>query len=201
MDNLAFEDKDIQYAYRSIHDFFDGYHLGSAIKETEKIIKAAASYKAWLTNEPYRPIYFMEQFYGLIQAAYMVTKNYSARTACVLKEPVNGHPNLLLTQNYVSIYQSCTPWNNIPRHLTAAQYHDPYIAIEKFTKYATEIEWKEACKDLSEYALTNDSIDEEYPCYKLLPIRLHILRLIEACHLLEVRSTAAKPKPKSPKKK
>ncbi len=43
----AFEDKDIQYAYTSIHDFFDFFGLSNALLNTEHLLKAAISDKAW----------------------------------------------------------------------------------------------------------------------------------------------------------
>jgi hypothetical protein len=196
MEAQTFENKDIQYAYRSIHDFFDYYGFSGCIKEAGQIIKAAASYKPWHRDAPYGPVYFMENLQQLIAAAYSIKNNYSSRAVCIINSGT-GIPDLSLIQNYVSRYNSSTPWNNMPRHLTAAQYHDPYKAIEKFTKYATEPEWQQVCKDLVEYALSNASIDDEYHCNKLLAIRLHILRLIEACHLLELRSNPAKPQPQS----
>jgi hypothetical protein len=190
------QNKDTQYACQSIHDFFDCYHLEAAIKEAEKMIKQAARHKAWRTKNPYRPVFFTGKLQELVTAAFTITEHHAQREACII-EPVNeeGLPDLEQKQHFVSRYRSCTTWSNIPRHLTAAQYHDPYIAIKKFTSYATAIEWKQIGHDLAEYALTNYPIDEEYPAHRLLTIRLHILRLIEACHLLAVRSRPPQPQP------
>lgn len=193
-----FEDKDVLYAYRSIHDFFDNYHFSAAVKETNRIIKAAASEKAWLTRRPYRPVYFMEIMQPLLVAAFMLEKNFSRRACCILVSD-DGTPNLAQAQHFVGRHRYSNAWNCMPRHLNAAQYHDPYLAIRKFTAYETEAAWKQACKDLAEYALSNSSIADEYPLSEMLAIRLHLLRLLEACHLLQVRSN--NPKPASPKKK
>lgn len=193
METYAREDKDTQYAYRCLQDFFDCYQLSQALTETEKITRAAVKPKAWRTKRPYRPVLFMEQFSQLVHAAFCIMTNYSEREASIIKAPADGEPDLRQTQNYFSLYRNCSAWSNMPRHLTAAQYHDPYIVLRKFTSYAAEPEWKQVCKDFAEYALTNGRMDEEYPGYKLLPIRLHMLRLLEACHLILVRSARAKP--------
>ena len=195
-------DKDLQYAWHSIHDFFDGYHLSFAVEEMERIIKAAARYKAWNLEYPYRPVHFMEHLQQLVTGAYCITKTHlTCKDGLVTATTPTGEPDLLIKNDFIPSGRYSNIWNCMPRYLTAAQYMRPWKAIKKFTEYATETEWLTACKDLAEYALSNTSIDEEYPCHKLLPIRLHLLRLIEACHLLEVRSNAAKPQPKSPKKK
>jgi len=186
-------DKDLQYAWHSIHDFFDAYHLSFAVEETERIIKAAARHRSWNLDYPYRPIHFMEHVQELVTAACCIAKSYlTGKEGTVTLTSPTGEPDLLIKSDFVSSGRYSNVWNNMPRHLTAPQYFQPWKAIKKFTTYATEAEWKATCKDLAEYALSNISIDEEYPCYKLLPIRLHLLRLIEACHLLEVRSNTAK---------
>lgn len=197
MEKQTLENKDLQQAYRNIHDFFDWYDFASAIKETERIIMAAARTKFWFRDYPYRSIGFMNKLQELVAAAFLIKQDYFSRPACVLYT-TSGIPDLALTQNFVDHYSSSTTWNNVPRHLTAIQYADPYIVIEKFICYATEPEWKQTCNYLAEYALCNESVDAQYSCFELLTIRLHLLRLIEACHLLEVR---ANKKTKRSKKK
>jgi hypothetical protein len=188
------ENKDIQYAYRSIHEFFDNYDFYSAVKETNRIIKAAASEKAWLTRRPYQPVYFMEVMQPLIAAAFVLEKHAGRRASCIILSET-GIPDLAQTQNYVGRHRYSNAWNCMPRHLNAAQFHDPYLAIRKFTARQTEGEWKQVCKDLGEYALSNSSVIDEYLLPEILAIRLHLLRLIEACHLLQVRSNDPRPAP------
>lgn len=186
------EDKDKQYAYHSIHDFFDNYHFSAAVKETSRIIKAAASEKAWLTRRPYRPVYFMEIMLPLVAAAFVLEKHAGQRAACIIRSET-GIPDLAQTQHYVGRHRYSNAWNCMPRQLTAAQYHDPYLAIRKFTARQTEAEWKQVCKDLGEYALSNSSVVDEYSLPEILTIHRHLLRLIEACHLLQVRSNNPPP--------
>lgn len=188
METTAFEDKDVQYAYGSVHDFFDSYHLHVALKETENVIKAATRHKAWSGDYPYRPIYFMDKMQELIHAAYCIHERQGIRDACIVPGTTpTGEPELL-EQDFVCGNPFSNTWNNMPRHLSATQYLNPYKAINKFTAYMTEIAWRKACKDLGEYALSNSTIELVYPCCTILSIRLHLLRLLEACHLLELRS-------------
>ena len=46
MPSLSFEDKDLQYAYAIIHEFFDNYGLSGAVEDIERILKTAISKKA-----------------------------------------------------------------------------------------------------------------------------------------------------------
>lgn len=58
-----------------------------------------------------------------------------------------------------------------------------------------EPEWKKVLKELTEFALSNTSIDEISPSYNILSVRLRLLQMIEACHLLHVRSNIEKAPP------
>ncbi|MEI9954904.1 MAG: hypothetical protein WDM90_00990 [Ferruginibacter sp.] len=84
-----------------------------------------------------------------------------------------------------------------PRSLTIKQYFDPYKAIKKFVSYLTETEWKKALKLLIEYALTRDTISDEYQSHQLIIIRLRMLQLIEAYHLIYTRTILQAKSPKN----
>jgi hypothetical protein len=51
----------------------------------------------------------------------------------------------------------------------------------------SEHEWKKTLQALSIYALCNDSVLDTFPPYNILTLRLRLLQLIEACHLIDVR--------------
>ncbi len=183
-----FEDKKCGYAYNSIHDFFDQYNLDAALKELESVIKAATKKKAWKKDYPYRLIYFMNQLEELCEQALVIHYNASVRKECIV-EKISSHdqPDLQQLQQFVGNYNSSGVWNCIPRHLNASQYFNPYKAIKKFADHLPATAWKNALKNLTEYALSNSCIDDEHKVQEVLSVRLHLLRLIEACHLLDVR--------------
>lgn len=82
--------------------------------------------------------------------------------------------------------------DTFPRSLNAKQYKDPYKAIKKFAKYKSDEEWKTTIDDCVELALSNYSIVELHPPYNMLHVRLRLLQLIEACYLLDIRTTKTK---------
>jgi len=50
-----------------------------------------------------------------------------------------------------------------------------------------EPQWQKTLQALSIYALCNDSVLDTFPPYNILTLRLRLLQLIEACHLIHVR--------------
>ena len=183
-----FEDKDTQYAYQCIRSFFDHFVIDDAVSWLESIIKAAASKKIWKKEAPAQMLLYMQLLEELITAAFEITGSCSKRENAIIANdtgeaaPAHG--------DYVSHYRGCNPWSCFPRSLNIKQYRNPYKAIKKFTRYATLPQWNTYIKDCTEYALLDANIDDVLLSYDILAIRLHLLQLIEACHLLDIRTNA-----------
>jgi len=96
----------------------------------------------------------------------------------------------VLQQHFVSNNSEYNTWNCFPRSLTIQQYYNPYKSIKKLAKFMAIQEWKTFIKDCTEYALLKGTIVDVQPAYDMLCIRLRLLQLIEACHLLDVRTHA-----------
>ncbi|MDB5278232.1 MAG: hypothetical protein JWR61_3187 [Ferruginibacter sp.] len=188
MPATAFENKEIRYAYDSIHEFFDSYGLGSAIQRMESVLKASLGDKAWKKADPYSLLYFMQKLEALCGAAFMIHFNCSTRAGAIVKEPQNGDAGMLQKQHLIGGQSPRTEWHYFPRSLTAGQYCNPCKAIKKFVVCMTEPEWKNAISTITEFALRNDSINnEDYPC-NVLTLRRRLLQLIEGCYLLDIRT-------------
>jgi hypothetical protein len=185
-----FEDKDTQYAYECIRSFFDHFVIDDAVGRLESIIKAATSKKIWKKEAPAQMLLYMQLLEELITAAFEITESCSKRENAIIandsEETAPAHGD------YVSHYRDCNPWRCFPRSLTIKQYRNPYKAIKKFTRYASLPQWKTYIKDCTEYALLDANIDDVLLSYDILAIRLRLLQLIEACHLLDVRTNANK---------
>ena len=182
------------YCYGIIHDFFDYYGFRHAIKITEQIISIATSNRFWYKGAPYHVVFFAEHLERLLTTVFIIeNKRYHLKKAKLI---ISGgyKPDILLKKNYVHPYQKGSAWECFPRHLSAKQYADPYLVLEKFTVAYTEAEWGKILADLSEYALSGSSISGSYDACDILFIWKRIIQLIEACHLLEVR-TYKKQKP------
>jgi hypothetical protein len=146
-------------------------------------------------------LFYMENFRSLYTAAFSIHYNYSKRTEAVIDPAEDGIPDISLTQNFMNEKYLSSVWSNFPRHLTPLQYHDPYKAIKKFCTYMAEPEWEKYLKDVTEFALSKDSLDEVYHPFNILNVRLRMMQLIEACHLIDIRTNRKKAKTKQNKKK
>jgi hypothetical protein len=130
----------------------------------------------------------MELLQELIDAALEIYYSHSIREDAIMKQ--DNETGILLQQHFVSNDSDCNTWNCFPRSLTLQQYYNPYKAIKKLAKYMSVQQWKKFIKDCTEYALLKATIADVRPAYDILLICLRLLQLIEACHLLDVRTNA-----------
>jgi hypothetical protein len=179
-------DKETQFAYCSIHDFFDQYHLHTAIQELEMIIITAGSEHAWNTGVP-----FDVALKKLAKAAWFIDKTSSEKDEAVLSEPEeDSDPDIEKQKQFVSASPYVSAWQSFPRSLSEEEYFNPYQAITVFCHSYTKQEWKKIRKHLTEYAFSEEAMDAEgeYNFSDILKIRTGIITLIEGCHLIEVRN-------------
>jgi len=207
MPEKPFEDSATHYAYNGIHNFFDAFGLELALKNADSILQAATGPKVWEKVVPANLLFYEEKFKALCAAVFTIHYSYARRREAIIAEPENKVPDISVTKNFMDTWYFSSEWNNFPRHLTGRQYHNPYRAIKKFCSYMAQQEWYKFLKEITAFALSKDQVDETKPFYNILKIRLCMLQLIEACHLLDVRSNRRNPgllpgkkKKKDPKK-
>ena len=187
METQSFENKDIQYAYISIHEFFSGFGLCGAIDYMESILHDAAIEKVWSKAAPYESIYFIDHMQQLCSAAFVIFNNRAQKNPAMVRPSGTDDTEMPEMKFPGHKYSIAHLWNNFPRNLTLRQYYNPYKAIKKFCSYLKESQWKKVLEECVEYALGSYSIQEALPSYDILIIRLRLLQLIEACHLIDVR--------------
>jgi hypothetical protein len=183
-----FEDSNIQYAYRSIHTFFNHFMVSHAVSYLESIFRAATTLTIWKKEDPAQLLLYMELLQELIVAALEIYYSHYIREDAIIKK--DNETGTLLQEHSLSNNCECNSWNCFPRSLTIQQYYNPYKAIKKFATTMAVQEWKIFIKDCTEYALFTGTIADVRPAYDILRIRLRLLQLIEACHLLDVRTNA-----------
>jgi hypothetical protein len=188
MPTQPFEESNIQDAYGSIHTFFNHYIVRDAVYWLESILRAATTPAIWKKEDPAQLLLYMELLQELIAAALEIYYSYSMRDDAILAS--DDRTGTLLQQHFVSNNSQCNAWNCFPRSLSKQQYYNPYKAIKKFATCLAAHEWKMFIKDCTEYALLNGTIADVRPAYDILLIRLRLLQLIEACHLLHIRTNA-----------
>jgi hypothetical protein len=187
MDYASCEEKNVYYAYNTIHTFFNNFGFREAQKQIDDVLFAADSCCIAKQGDPADVLYFMEELEELCAAAFVIYFSGYLRMEAVLEPGENGDPDISELQHFAS-HPFDTAWQCFPRHLTASQYYNPYKAIRKFCKYRAEPQWHKLLKECTEYALRKFSVSEMEPRFSMLVLRLRLQQLVEACHLLDVRT-------------
>ena len=185
----------MQQPYNSISAFFDCYGLSNARSILCKMIKTADSEISWKSTSPSHLLYFTEKMKELIKAAFSIVNSYDYKNEVILQKQENEHTwSLKEYQHYCSSHVRYTPWHFFPRYLSKKEFLDPYKALEKFTQYQSLAKWKHTLKELLHHALSSVSIHEFNEATGILHIYIHLHKLIEATHLIAIRSDAEQPK-------
>ena len=184
------DDMPLRLACTSLYQFFDTFPLPYAIQRVEQLIYTACSRHYWRNGSPADGLFFAEHLQELCNAAIQLYHNAPANLAAV-EAPENGIPDTTQTQHYEFPKYLLTPWDCMPRHLTARQYHEPLRALKKFVQLMPETNWQTTLKELLEFALSNDGIEGCMELSLLLKVRKRLLQVLEACHLIIVRQQAA----------
>jgi hypothetical protein len=79
------------------------------------------------------------------------------------------------------------PWDFFPRHLSKKEFLDPYKALEKFASFRNIDQWKQVIRDLAIHALSEIPLNEFDDSNSILRTYIHLNKLIEATHLIEIR--------------
>lgn len=180
--------------YQTIDSFFDSFDLPSSIKLVKKILKTADANKKW-KGIPANPLYFTSRIIDLITAVYALLDEYDIKEEIKIKNEPSAW-TLTAYETYCGWHAGRTPWDFFPRHLSKKEFLNPYEALEKFTSFQTLTQWKYILNDLLAHALSTESIGQFYENESMLSTWLHLNKLLEAAHLLEVRQSNPQPKPR-----
>lgn len=184
-------------SYQTIHNFFDCYGFCNAKSILSRMIKTADSGKTWNGHSPSELLYFTEKLEELIDTVYYIVHRFEYRPEVILDKDVNDEVWYLKDHSiYCGWYGNSSPWDFFPRHLSKKEFLDPYKALEKFTKYSNHLCWKDVIKDILFHALSQVYLDEFDNGKRILRTYIHLLKLIEATHLIEVRIIDDEMKPR-----
>lgn len=179
----------MQQHYQIINAFFDCYCLSNARSIMSRMIKTSDSEKIWTGRSPSDLLFFTEKIEGLMEAVFSIVGRYHYNHEAILEKDEND-PLWSLTEYelYCGGHANSTPWDFFPRHLSRKEFLDPYRALEKFTKYHSLGKWKDVFKDLLFHALSPHSLNEFDDGTGILRTYIHLHKLIEASHLIAIRS-------------
>lgn len=175
--------------YYGINDFFSAFSLHHALRLLDKLLFSAAAETSWSGRFPANAVYFAERLTALSQVAFTVNAAIVNLPGVIIEEKEQSGSLWLLTryETYCGKHGKSTPWHFFPRSLTQKEFCNPYQPLNSYTEQYTQGEWKQLVNDLLYYALSPHPISELITDINLLEVRLHLHKLIEAAHLIEVR--------------
>jgi hypothetical protein len=169
--------------YQVIAEFFCSAGLTVYRKCIKDSLKAASGNHIWRKYNPGDLLYEFKMLESVINAAYLINKENKKSPIKIEKEG-SFNPNL-----FCGWHVDSTQWDYFPRVLSFKEYVNPYLTFKRFFKYLSLPKWKQELQDLLEYALVETSLAEAGIEKDMLSLYLHLTKLIEAAHLIDVRET------------
>lgn len=182
--------------YQTIDSFFDSFDLPASVRLLRKIIRTADKSKMW-KGVPANALYFTTRLEDLITAVFELLQQYDYKEEVIIKEEnLPAVWTLTAFETYCGWHTGKTAWDFFPRHLTKKEFINPYIALEKCTQQHSLAEWKYLLNDILMHALSIEGISGFDQEESILDTWLHLHKLLEATHLIEVRQATPEPKPR-----
>lgn len=173
--------------YGPIHEFFESFTLPFARYYLVSAIKAAESPDIWAKSAPTDLLHYFEMLEKLTFSVYTIVK-IKNKTKKVILPKTNSSPDLTQYHLYCGRYDKLDPWDFFPRCLSAKEYRDPYMVLEKFTLWTSKKEWQMTLRYFLSYALGENSLFELGISLEIIKTAELLQKMLEACHLIYVRT-------------
>ncbi|MGJ7033419.1 hypothetical protein [Niabella hirudinis] len=157
---------------------FDFADIGAFRKTIRQVLLSAAGNKVHKKSEPTHVLCMFRAIRSVMLAAHRL---YRQGNTCVLQiEPGQFAQKRL----YARPDGRWAAWAYLPKNLSTKEYRDPYRVFRHFFKYQTLAQWQQSMAQMLDYALASNTGHEDL---NLLKLYLHLTRLMEAAHLIDVR--------------
>jgi hypothetical protein len=171
----------------TIHDFFTCQSLALSRKQLNKILQAACSSKL-CKGLPADLLLFADQLNVLAGLACSMG-TWPEEEQAIIQGPnwEDGEWPINDTTTYRGSHELSSIWDDFPRHLSKKEFMNPYLAMQRFAKYQNQMDWKASIRHLLDHALSDTAYDEMGHGVPLWELGRHLHKLVEACHLVELR--------------
>jgi hypothetical protein len=168
--------------YQAIAEFFSAASLIDYRNDIKKMVRYAFSRGSWKKDNPADIMYHFRRIEEIMNVAYLINEE-KKDSPLEINESDVFNPNLF--RGWVSGH---TEWEYLPKVLSFKEFRNPYLALRRFFKFKKLGEWKELLREFSEFVFTGQGIEyESEDSYNSLDIYLHLIKLVEAVHLIDVR--------------
>jgi len=173
--------EEIADPYQTIAEFFSAADVVSHKKTIKAAISAALSDHICNKKNPGDLLYDFKILESVVNATYLLNKEKK-------KSPLRiGKDNAFNPNLFCGWHAEMTEWDFFPRMLSFKEYSDPYVVFKRFFKFLSLAEWKRELNDILEYALVTTNFWDAGIETNSLSIFIHLTKLVEAVHLIDVR--------------
>lgn len=173
--------EEIKDPYQVIAEFFSGDSIAGYRKTIKDVLISISKDELYRKDRPGDLLYEFKMIESVMNAAYLINEDKK-------KSPIEVRSHDLLNKSlYCGRQTYLTEWDYFPRSLSMKEYVNPYLAFKRFFRYQKLEEWKKDMQEILEYALTDMSFFEAGLTFDVLSIYVHLTKLLEAAHLVDVR--------------
>lgn len=176
-------------ARQVIHHFFSENSLGHYRKYITSMLKAAYSEGYWKKSDPGRLLHFQQMMQELIEAVYEFVKEGKSGikldSKTVIQEAIiKGEGDISLFHAH---YSEENIWALFPRNLSQKEFQNPFLVYRKFFRLQGYKSWVMDFGELVSLALSPFG-NESALDYDYLEIHRLLQKMVEASHLIEIRT-------------
>jgi hypothetical protein len=177
--------EEITDPYQVIASFFDYIDISSCRKKIKHLLLAAGSDEIYRyrKDSPASVLELFKMIESVINAAYLINKEKKESPLSI------GTGDLLNKNLFCGNKGHASAWDYFPRSLSEKEFIDPYLTFRHFFKFKEIEGWKEDLQEVLSFALSAGSYSDLGIELNLLSIYIHLTKLLEAAHLIDVRET------------
>lgn len=177
----------MEEAYAAIAGFFDSWSLSSSRHFLYKTLRSASDKKACKLNAS-NVLFFFKSLGSLVNAALKIHHGGYQKEEAILETGLDELPGPGNYAQYFGWQNQPHQWNYFPRALSKKEYFNPYRVFNKMADYANDAEWKFILEELQDFTFFNSSFSESTQIYNILEVHHLLDKMLEAAHLVDVRS-------------
>lgn len=171
----------IEDPYQIVAAAFDFTNVDDFRETIKTAILAACSDKIYRRASPADLMYDFKIIESVVNAAYLINLE-KKKSSLVIEEK-----DLLNKELYRGRFSSQRDWDDFPRFVCEEEYVDPYLVFKRFFKYQRMTGWKQDMELILQHALGKCNLFEMGIEIDVLSVFIHLTKLIEAAHLIDVR--------------
>ncbi|WP_018627342.1 hypothetical protein [Niabella aurantiaca] len=164
--------------YQVFAECFMFADIGAFRKTIRQVLLSAAEDKVYKKEQPASALDLFKAITSVILAAQVLCRQKKTSGLKIEQQQFTDK------RLYARPGACCAEWEYLPKNLSAKEYGDPYKVFHRFFKYQDVAQWRQSINQALGYALAGNA---EGCSIHLLKLYVHLTKLMEAAHLIDVR--------------